>query len=137
MSTPKLPPINSDRPVQASSTGQPQTPIYDSPPTNYEQPTTTNDQSRITNSAQPVQASFTGQEPTTTNDQTRITNNVQPEQASFPGLCLTGKLGGAGALLLQGMLNEGNLSGLYVGILRESESFRGLVARFGPSETYN
>jgi len=190
MSTPKHPPMNSDQPEQAASTGKPQTPVYDSP---------------TTNSAQPVQASFTGQQPTTINDQSPIANNAQPVQASFTGqgrttnnashydpdkinlleylriiykhrwmiLVITmvamaatialslreprmyqastsivppinsqqgglaSRLGsGIGSSLLQGMLNQGSPSDLYVGILNSRAVADALIDRFDLMKVY-
>ena len=180
MPTPKHPPMNSDRPEQAASTGKPQTPIYDSP---------------TTKNVQPVQASFTGQERPTTNDQRlttndqRTTNNasyVDPDEINLldylrviykykwmiivmtiiamaatvayslqqprmyqasasivppidrlsQGGGLAAKLGGAGSMLLQGMLNEGNLSSLYVGILESRTVSEALIDRFDLINVY-
>jgi len=165
MSTPKLPPINSDRPVQASSTGQPQTPIYDSPPTNYEQPTTTNDQSPVTNNEGRTTNNASHYDPDEINllDYLRViykhrwmilgitvvamattvalslhqprmyqasASIVPPIDRLSQGGGLAGKLGGASSMLLQGMLNEANLSGLYVGILESRTVSEALIDRF-------
>ena len=155
--------MNSDQPAQASSTGQPQTPIYDSPTTNNEQRPTTNDQ-RPTNNA-----SYVDPDEINLLDYFRViykhrwmilgitviamtatvvlslrqprmyqasASIVPPIDRLSQGGGLAGKLGGVGAMLLQGILNEGNLSGLYGGILESRTVSEALIDRFDLMNVY-
>jgi tyrosine-protein kinase Etk/Wzc len=64
------------------------------------------------------------------------TSIVPPIDRLSQGGGLAGKLGGAGSMLLQGMLNEGDLSGLYVGILNSRAVADVLVDRFDLMNVY-
>ena len=65
------------------------------------------------------------------------TSIVPPTNRLSQGGGLAGKLGGAGSMLLQGMLNEGDLSGLYVGILESRAVSEALIDRFDLTNIYN
>jgi len=64
------------------------------------------------------------------------TSIVPPIDMLSKGSGLSGKLGGASSVLLQGMLNEGDLSGLYVGILESRTVSEALIDRFDLINVY-
>ena len=64
------------------------------------------------------------------------TSIVPPLDTLSQGRGLAGKLGGAGSMLLQGMLNEGDLSGLYLGILESRAVSEALIDRFDLMKVY-
>jgi len=64
------------------------------------------------------------------------TSIVPPIDMLQQGGGLAGKLGGAGSMLLQGMLNQGDLSGLYVGILESRAVSAALIESFGLMDVY-
>jgi len=61
---------------------------------------------------------------------------VPPVDRLSQGGGLAVNLGGAGSMLLQGILNDGNLSGLYVGILESRAVSDALVDRFDLLNVY-
>ena len=61
---------------------------------------------------------------------------VPPIDRLSQGGGLASKLGGAGSMLLQGMLNQGDLSGLYVGILESRVVSEALIDRFDLVNVY-
>ena len=65
------------------------------------------------------------------------TSIVPPiDQLSRSGGSLASKLGGAGSMLLQGMLNQGDLSSLYVGLLESRAVSDALVDKFDLMNVY-
>jgi hypothetical protein len=64
------------------------------------------------------------------------TSIVPPLDRLSQGAGLAGKLGGAGSMLLQGVLNEGDISGLYVGILKSRSVTEALIDRFDLMKVY-
>ena len=64
------------------------------------------------------------------------TSIVPPIDRLSQGGGLASKLGGAGSVLLQGMLNQGDLSGLYVGLLESRKVSEALVKEFDLMTVY-
>ena len=64
------------------------------------------------------------------------TSIVPPIDSLSQGCGLASKLGGAGSMLLQGMLNEGDLSALYVGILESRVVSEVLIDEFDLLNVY-
>ncbi len=64
------------------------------------------------------------------------TSIVPPIDRLSQGGGLASKLGGAGSMLLKGMLNEGDLSGLYVGILKSRKVSEALIDGFDLVNVY-
>ena len=64
------------------------------------------------------------------------TSIVPPIDRLSQGGGLASKLGGLGSGLLQGMLNQGDLSGLYVGLLESRAVSEALVDRFDLMNVY-
>lgn len=64
------------------------------------------------------------------------TSIVPPIDQLQQGGGLASKLGGAGSMLLQGMLNQGDLSGLYVGVLESRTVAEALIDEFDLMNVY-